>query len=233
MKIRKSNERGDLKIDWLHAKHSFSFGSFYDPDFMNFKSLRVINNDIIQPKSGFDTHSHSNMEIITFVLSGALDHRDGLGNHSTIKPGEVQLMSAGSGISHSEFNLSDTLECELYQIWIETNQKNTLPSYEQYSYADRKKINSLTLLVSPYGEASEIGVAKAYANIKLYLGSLEDREKIKVDSSKSYWLQIISGSLSLNEDEFNKADGVGFEINELDEIIAIKKCDFLLFEFND
>jgi redox-sensitive bicupin YhaK (pirin superfamily) len=229
MKVRKASDRGDLKIDWLKAKYSFSFGSYFDPAHMGFESLRVINNDIISPGKGFATHSHNNMEIITIVLSGELEHKDTLGNQEIIKPGEIQLMSAGSGISHSEFNPNPNKETELYQIWIETNQIDVEPRYDQFSYKDRVKDNSLILIGSPN---SADGVAKIYQDVNLHLGSLNGGVSVDPPNKDAkYWLQVIQGKVEANGIELSKADGASFDKNELIKLEGIEKSEFLLFEF--
>ncbi len=229
MKVRKASERGAFKIDWLDAKHTFSFGSYFDPAHMGFESLRVINNDIIAPSGGFPTHSHSNMEIITFVLRGELEHKDTLGNQEIIKPGEIQLMSAGSGISHSEFNPSSVKETELYQIWIETNKNNVEPRYDQFSYKERIEQDSLILIGGPEDVP---GVAKIYQDVNLHLGGLSPDVKIESPNKEAkYWLQIIQGKVEVGGVELGKADGASFEKGELTSLKGVEKSEFLLFEF--
>ncbi len=153
---RPSNERGSVKTDWLKSAHSFSFGHYFDKNHMGFASLRVINEDTIEPTSGFPTHPHKNMEIITYVTKGVLAHKDSLGNGSFIKPGEIQIMSAGSGITHSEYNPSDNEQTELLQIWIEANVENETPCYAQKTYLTTA--NCLTLMISPTGEGDSLKI---------------------------------------------------------------------------
>jgi hypothetical protein len=229
MNVRRASDRGNLKIDWLDAKYSFSFGSYFDPAHMGFNSLRVINNDIIAPGKGFETHSHDNMEIITIVLDGELEHKDTLGNQEVIGPGEIQLMSAGSGISHSEFNPNPNKETELYQIWIETNQIDVEPRYDQFSYKDRIKDDSLILIGSP---KSTDGVARIHQDVNLHLGSLNAGKSIDSPNiDAKYWLQVIQGKIEVSGVELSKADGASFEKSELKRLVGIEKSEFLLFEF--
>jgi hypothetical protein len=229
MKVRKAHERGQFNIDWLKAKYTFSFGSYFDPAHMGFESLRVMNNDTIAPGGGFPTHSHSNMEIITFILSGELEHKDTLGNQKVIKPGEIQLMSAGSGVSHSEFNPSSVNETKLYQIWIETNKTNVEPRYDQFSYKDRVQTNSLILIGGPEDSA---GVAKIYQDVNLHLGSLNSSAQIEApNKSAKYWVQVVEGAIEVNGVTLSKADGASFEVGELDKISGVDKSEFFLFEF--
>ena len=229
MILRKENERGELNIDWLSARHSFSFGSFFDPNFMGFKALKVINNDIIEAGRGFDTHSHRNMEILTFVLSGEIEHRDNLGNHSIIKPGEIQLISAGSGVSHSEFNPSSENKTELFQIWIEPNQFGKTPRYEQFSYLEGMSKNKLTLLGSMDKEKNKVLI---YQNIKVSIAQYEKgTQENKLNLSSSFWIQMVSGEVRVGEFIISNRDGAGFESGELEQINIMQDSEFLLFEF--
>lgn len=227
--IRKADERGHLDFGWLDAKHTFSFGSYFDPAYMGFKSLRVINNDLIAPAGGFDTHPHKDMEIITFILEGELEHRDTMGNHSIIKPGEIQIMSAGSGVHHSEHNPSQTNSTKLYQIWIIPNEKGIDPRYEQYSYLDRIKENDFIYLATSRGGE---GIAKIYQDASLKLGkfSAGGSKKLSIDPAKGYWIQVTSGEVSVNGNKLSKEDGASLEnVSEL-KIEAIKESEVLLFE---
>jgi redox-sensitive bicupin YhaK (pirin superfamily) len=228
-KVRLAKNRGHLDFGWLNAKHTFSFGSFFDPEFMGFKSLRVMNNDRIQATKGFDTHPHKNMEIITFIIEGELSHRDTLGNNSIIRPGEIQIMSAGTGIFHSEFNSNKEFENYLYQIWIVPNEKSVKPRYEQYSYEDRIKLNDLTVLASPKGGDK---VAKIYQDAILSIGRFEEGKSLdlNLNSNKGYWLQVVKGSFVVDGEGLNEADGVCFEDIKHLNIRSIDAGEFLFFE---
>ncbi len=228
-KIRLANERGSLDFGWLKANHTFSFGSFFDPEFMGFRTLRVMNNDRIQPTKGFETHPHKDMEIITFLVEGELAHRDTLGNNSIIRPGEIQIMSAGSGIFHSEFNTSESNTNYLYQIWIVPNEKSVKPRYEQYSYEDRVKLNDLTLIASADGGDR---IAKIYQDASLSIGRFEPEKELDVSliKNKGYWLQIIKGSFIVDGEELSEADGVCFENIKTLNIKSKKAGEFLFFE---
>ncbi len=229
IKIRRSKDRGNLNFGWLNANHTFSFGSYFDPENMGFRSLRVMNNDRIAPNKGFETHPHKDMEIITFLIKGELSHRDTLGNNSIIRPGEIQIMSAGSGIFHSEFNSSEDQESYLYQIWIQPNVFSIAPRYEQYSYEDRVNLNGLTVLANSVGGEK---IAKIFQEASLSLGRFESKKEleVKLDSSKGYWLQIVKGSFEINEKNLFEADGISFEEEGLLNLKCLESGEFLLFE---
>jgi redox-sensitive bicupin YhaK (pirin superfamily) len=228
-KVRRANDRGHLDFGWLNARHTFSFGSFFDPEFMGFKSLRVMNNDRVQATKGFDTHPHKDMEIITFLIEGELSHRDTLGNNAIIKPGEIQIMSAGSGIFHSEFNSSETNENYLYQIWIIPSVKSVAPRYEQYSYEDRIKLNDLTVIANPTGGDK---IAKIYQDTTLSIGRFEQSKALdlNLNNDKGYWLQVIKGSFEVDGEELFEADGICFEDIKSLSIKSKEAGEFLFFE---
>jgi redox-sensitive bicupin YhaK (pirin superfamily) len=228
-KIRRANDRGHLDFGWLNARHTFSFGSFFDPEFMGFKSLRVMNNDRVQATKGFDTHPHKDMEIITFLIEGELSHRDTLGNNAIIKPGEIQIMSAGSGIFHSEFNSSEKSENYLYQIWIVPSVKSVAPRYEQYSYEDRIKLNDLTVIANPMGGDK---IAKIYQDATLSIGRFEQSKALdlNLNSDKGYWLQVIKGLFEVDGEELSEADGICFEDIKSLSIKSKEAGEFLFFE---
>lgn len=220
--VRKSESRGRTKIDWLDSRHSFSFGSYYNPDQRGFRSLAVINEDFIAPGKGFDTHDHDNMEIITIVLAGALEHKDSLGTGSTITPGEVQKMSAGTGIEHSEFNHSKTKPVHLLQIWIVPDKKNVKPSYAQKRF---KNSASFTLVASPNPKDNSI---KLEQDALLFKVILDGKEKHDLAKNRGAWIQIISGSVTANGTVLSAGDGAAVE-NEA-RIEFSGKGEFLLFD---
>lgn len=227
--IRKANERGHVNLGWLNAKHTFSFGSYFDPAHMGFRSLRVINNDLVSEGKGFDTHPHKDMEIITFILEGSLEHRDTMGNHSIIKPGEIQIMSAGTGVFHSEHNPSQTQKTKLYQIWILPDQKGVEPRYEQYNYLDRVIDNDFIDLATPTGGDR---IAKVYqqASIKFGKFNADQNKELELNQSKGYWLQIVSGKLEVNGQEVEKEDGIAIEDQENVNFKFKENTEILLFE---
>lgn len=227
--IRKASERGHLNFGRLDAKHTFSFGSYLDPAHMGFRSLRVMNNDTIAPEGGFKTHPHKNMEIITFILEGQLEHRDTMGNHSIINPGEIQIMSAGSGVFHSEFNPSSDQATKLYQIWIKPSQMNIEPRYEQYSFKEHLKVNRFIDLVTTKGGE---GVVKIYQDASVKYGVFEHGETFseQLNLSKGYWVQIISGSVEVNGNICESEDGISIEENNHLDLSFLKKSELLIFE---
>ena len=166
--VRKANDRGRTQIDWLNSFHTFSFGDYYDPEWMAFGPLRVINEDFVVPGQGFGTHPHRDMEIITYIVQGALEHRDSLGTGSIIRPGDVQRMTAGSGIRHSEFNPSPSEPVHLLQIWIMPDQKNLTPSYDERKFSDAERRGKLRLIASKQGDEGSVKInqdAKVYASL--------------------------------------------------------------------
>lgn len=225
---REAKERGHLNFGWLDAHHSFSFGSYFDPRWSGFRHLRVINEDWIDPQMGFDTHPHKDMEIITFILEGELEHRDTLGNHTIIKPGEIQVMSAGSGVLHSEFNSSKTMKTHALQIWIMPNEKNIKPRYDQISYL--RKTNDFVTLAQEFPEESKI--VKLYQDAKIELASFDQGFKTqkKIIEEKYYWIQITKGSGLINSIEFKSGDGLAISKEKYISIESHSEAEFLLFE---
>jgi quercetin 2,3-dioxygenase len=229
IKVRKASDRGHVKFGWLDAKHTFSFGHYFDPAHMGFRSLRVINNDIVSAGMGFDTHPHKDMEIITFIIEGELEHKDTLGNNSIIKTGEIQIMSAGSGIYHSEYNPSAKLPTTLYQIWIKPNALGISPRYEQYSYLDRIKINDWIDLVNSEGAD---GIAKIYQEATVRFGSFKENFQmlLNLSSLHGYWIQVIKGDLKLNGTTLSSSDGVSIEEESVVNFEFNQDTELLLFE---
>ncbi|RDB36376.1 MAG: pirin family protein [Spirobacillus cienkowskii] len=212
--VRKSSERGSAEFGWLHAKYTFSFGEFYDSKNMGFRKLRVLNEDKVEPSKGFPTHGHKNMEIVTYILSGVLEHKDSMENSAIISAGEVQVMSAGSGVRHSEFNHSDTEIVHLLQIWIESAVINQEPSYQQKSFLHSKE--KLTLIVSPNGERESLTIKQ---DVKIYQGILLENQdfQYKIKTERHAWIQIAKGSLFI-DDSLEVFQGDGIAITEGDII---------------
>lgn len=208
--IRKSSERGHVDLGWLNSHHSFSFGHYYDPKFMGFGSLRVINEDRIAPGQGFPTHSHANMEIVTYIVEGQLEHRDSLGSGSVIEAGEIQCMSAGSGISHSEYNPSATEPVHLLQIWIEPDQFDLKPGYFQQSVGGDRDFRGSKLIASRDGRNGSILL---HASSDLWVGALEKNQESchQIIPGRQVWVQIISGSIIVNELKLSTGDGLGID----------------------
>ncbi|MFA9489067.1 MULTISPECIES: pirin family protein [unclassified Mannheimia] len=226
LQLRKANERGNGSFDWLESYHTFSFANYYDPKHIHFSHLRVINEDFIAPNYGFGKHPHDNMEILTYVLSGRVAHEDSMGNKTEVKAGEFQIMSAGTGIFHSEVNPSSDETLHLYQIWIIPNQKDVTPRYSQDKFAPKE---GATLILSPNAED---GSFKIYQDMKLwrYQYPTAKTEQVAFDSSRSYWLQVIKGNLTVNGVELNTSDALGIRQEELLEINAQDDVEFLLFD---
>lgn len=228
--IRPQNQRGVANPSWLDSRHTFSFGNYYDPQHMGFASLRVINEDKVVPGEGFGTHGHQDMEIITCVLSGELEHRDSMGNGSVIRPGDVQRMTAGTGVRHSEFNASDTNSVHLLQIWIMPEKRGLEPSYEEKNFSSKIKQGKLTLIGSEDGRDNSVTI---HQDVNLYLGSLTkgDRFNYPIQNNRGIWLQVARGEVKLNEQLLQAGDGAAIT-NETEIAIAGNSSDseFLLFD---
>ncbi len=229
MQIRRSLDRGHANLGWLDSYHSFSFANYYDPNWMGFSVLRVINEDVIAPEQGFGTHSHDNMEIITYVLQGELAHQDSMGNVETIKQGFVQRMTAGRGVSHSEFNASKTEPVHLLQIWILPNQQNLPPSYEDGFFTDAQKHNQWCLLAS---ENAAAGSLKVHQDMQLFASKLDERKALDyaLKEGRSAYLQVASGSVEISGKQLEAGDAAIFDAKELIQITALESAEILLFD---
>jgi hypothetical protein len=207
LQIRRSDERGHANHGWLDTYHTFSFNTYYDPSFMGFRALRVINEDKIGAGAGFGTHPHNDMEIVTYVLEGALAHKDSLGSGGVIKPGELQHMSAGSGIRHSEFNASETEAAHLLQIWVQPSQRGVAPRYGQKSFPIAEELDKLHLLASPEGRE---GSLKWVTDADLYAARLTAGSKVEhAFSTRKYgWAQVVRGAATVNGAVLEQGDGV-------------------------
>lgn len=203
--LRRSHERGHVNHGWLDSYHSFSFADYYDPAHMNFGSLRVINEDYVHPGKGFATHGHRDMEIITYVLSGTLEHKDSLGNDSFIRPGDVQRMSAGTGVLHSEFNPSATEQVHLLQIWILPDRKDLAPSYEQRHFDKQELRGGLKLIASPDGAADSVRI---HQDARLYAALLEGGDQIthSIAAGRKVYLHVAHGRVSVNGHALHAGD---------------------------
>ena len=227
--IRKSEERGHANHGWLDSYHTFSFAGYYDPQHMAFRSLRVINQDQIAGGKGFGTHPHRDMEIITYMLDGALEHKDSMGNGSIIRVGDVQRMSAGTGITHSEFNPSATETAHLLQIWILPNQQNVTPSYEQINFTREEKLNQLRLIASPDGRDRSV---KIYQDALIYASILEDGAQVvhSIAPNRYAWIQVARGNVMVGDRLLNGGDAIsGDQVGDL-PIIAQGNAEILVFD---
>jgi redox-sensitive bicupin YhaK (pirin superfamily) len=204
--IRRAAERGIANFGWLDSRHTFSFGEYYDPKQMGFGPLRVINEDRVSPGQGFGTHGHKDMEIISYVLEGALEHKDSIGTGSVIRPGDVQVMSAGTGIRHSEFNHSKTEPVHFLQIWVIPAREGIAPRYEQKAFADADKRGKLLLVGSSDGRDGSVVV---HQNVKIFAALLSSGEQVtcELQSGRKGWLQIIRGASTMNGHDLSAGDG--------------------------
>jgi redox-sensitive bicupin YhaK (pirin superfamily) len=227
--VRKADERGAANFGWLNSRHSFSFGHYYDPAHMGFRALRVINEDRVVPGAGFDTHGHRDMEIISYVLDGALAHKDSLGTGSTIRPGEVQRMSAGTGIRHSEFNASKTEPVHFLQIWILPEREGLAPGYEQREFPPEERKGRLRLLASRDGRDGSVTV---HQDVDLYAAVLEAGETVtsRLAPGRHGWLQVARGAVTLNGQALAQGDGAAIrDVRDL-AVAAEDDSEILLFD---
>lgn len=229
LQVRKSAERGYAEHGWLKSHHTFSFANYYDPEHMGFRSLRVINEDYIEGGNGFGMHPHKDMEIITYVISGALEHKDSMGTRSVIKPGEVQRMTAGRGVFHSEFNKLPYEETHLLQIWIMPNRAGGEPGYDQKSFDAELEANKLVLVVSEDGRDGSI---KIQQDADLYISRLkkDDDVDFRLRAERGAWIQVVKGRLDVNGKEVTAGDALSFEEAGNLKFKASEDSEFLLFD---
>jgi redox-sensitive bicupin YhaK (pirin superfamily) len=227
--IRRSNERGHANHGWLDTHYTFSFSDYYDPQFMGFRDLRVINEDLIEPDQGFPKHGHRDMEIITYMISGELSHRDSMGNGETILPNEVQRMTAGTGVLHSEFS-SPTERTHLLQIWILPEQLRLTPGYEQKKFEPAEKQGRLRLVASRGGGDGSVHINQ---DVKVYASILKNGEEVtsQLAEGRHAWIQLISGSLEVNGESLNEGDGAAISDEGLLVLKALRDgTEFLFFD---
>jgi len=230
MIVRKGSERGHTDAGWLDSRHTFSFGDYYDPDAMGFRTIRVINDDRVAPGGGFPTHGHRDMEIISYVLEGALEHRDSLGTGSVIRPGDVQRMSAGTGVRHSEFNASKAEGVHFLQLWILPERAGLPPGYEQKSFPASERQGRLRLVASRDGREGSVTV---HQDVSLYVATLAAGEttSFKLPEGRFAWVQLARGEVTLNGERLSEGDGAG--ITAVDELVLageMPNSELLLFE---
>ena len=229
IQIRKSDERGHANHGWLDTHFTFSFADYYDPTHVHFRTLRVMNDDRIAGGGGFPMHPHRDMEIVTYVLEGALEHRDSLGNGSVIKPGDVQYMSAGTGVTHSESNASETEPVHLYQIWMFPEKQGLKPAYGQKNFSEAEKRGKFRLLISPDGRN---GSLKIRQDNELYASLLTKGDTVKHDlrPDRHAYVQVARGSVGLNGAKLDEGDGAAISEEKAVELTGVKDAEVLLFD---
>jgi len=229
MEIRPAFKRGHADHEWLNTYHTFSFAEYFDPQHMGFSTLRVINEDRITGGSGFDTHPHKDMEIVTYVVSGALEHKDSLGNTAIIMPDEVQVMSAGTGVKHSEFNHLKDKYTHFLQIWILPEKKGITPRYGQKSFKNAFAQQVLVLVVSKDGREESIIINQ---DADLYIGKLKSSQEInfKIRPGRHIWIQMIKGALEVNDVRIEAGDGLAISVEKALKIVAKANAEFILFD---
>ncbi|MBD1919616.1 pirin family protein [Microcoleus sp. FACHB-831] len=227
--LRKSEDRGHANHGWLNSYHTFSFANYYDTAHMGFRDLRVINEDRVKEGNGFGAHSHRDMEIISYVLEGALEHKDSMGNSSIIRPGEVQIMSAGTGVTHSEYNHSESDTVHFLQIWILPNGKGLQPRYDQKMYSDEEKHGKLRLIVSQDGRDGSVSINQ---DVNLYATKLEAGQKIDsaIVPNRHAWVQVIQGQITLNDVVLHTGDGAAVSDESNLVMEAKEAAEILLFD---
>jgi redox-sensitive bicupin YhaK (pirin superfamily) len=227
--IRKSRERGHFDHGWLNTYHTFSFDQYYDPRYMGFRSLRVINEDFVAAGRGFPTHGHRDMEIITYILEGSLEHEDSMGNGSVIRPGDVQRMTAGTGVRHSEKNASDKERVHLLQIWILPNADNLAPGYEQKAFSEEERRGQLRLIASADGRDDSVRLNQDVSLFASILGGDQEVERA-MDANRYGWLQVARGSVAVNGEKAEQGDGVVIVAESSLKIRAEEPSEVLLFD---
>ncbi|QDG53002.1 pirin family protein [Persicimonas caeni] len=229
IEVRPADERGHTDMGWLDSRHSFSFGGYRDPRHMGFRKLRVINDDRVAPGAGFGTHPHRDMEIISYVVEGALEHKDSMGNGSVIEAGEVQRMSAGTGVRHSEYNASDTEPVRFLQIWIPPRRAGLEPSYEQRKFRRADRRGALKLLVSPDGRDDSLSI---HQDASIWGAVLEEGDTVEysIDAGRHAWVQVVDGTVTLGDITLSEGDGAAISDEAKVAIEAAEDAELLLFD---
>lgn len=229
IRMRRAAERGHANHGWLDTYHTFSFGSYHDPAHVRFRALRVMNEDWIAPGAGFGTHPHDNMEIVTYVLEGALEHRDSMGHGAVLRAGELQRMSAGTGITHSEFNASKSEPVHLYQIWLFPERRGIEPGYEQRRFDRAGRRNRLRVVAAPGGED---GALVIHQDARIFLASLEPGRGIDeaIAAGRHVWVQVLSGVVSLGGHRLTAGDGAALSEESRLTIVAYEESEVMVFD---
>ncbi|HTA60015.1 MAG TPA: pirin family protein [Candidatus Baltobacteraceae bacterium] len=229
IQIRKSDTRGHANLGWLDSRFSFSFAEYFDPQHVEFRTLRVMNDDRIAGGGGFPTHPHRDMEIVTYVLDGELAHKDSMGNGSVIKPGDVQYMSAGTGVAHSEFNASDKTPVHMYQIWMFPDKQGHTPAYDQKHFSAAEKQGKLRLVVSPDGREGSVKIRQGN---ELYATVLAPGESVKhvLKPERHAYVQVARGSVTLNGTKLAAGDGAAVSQEKALELTGVEDAEVLLFD---
>jgi redox-sensitive bicupin YhaK (pirin superfamily) len=229
--IRHASERGQSRYSWLESYHTFSFAGYHDPRHMGFHDLRVINEDRVQPGGGFGTHSHRDMEILSYVIEGALEHKDSMGNGSIIRPGELQMMRAGTGVTHSEYNHSKTDLVHFLQIWVIPDKEGLEPAYDQREFSADERRGRLRLVASPDGSE---GSVRVHQDLSLFATLLEDGESLQhvLPRARHAWVQVVKGDLAVNGVQLSAGDGLGITEESSLELVASTSSEVLLFDLS-
>lgn len=231
IQVQKSGERGHANWGWLDTRHSFSFGDYHNPRMMGYRSLRVINEDLVEPGQGFGTHPHKNMEILSWVVGGAMEHKDSMGTGSVIRPGDLQRMSAGTGITHSEFNPSDKERLHLVQIWLLPEKQGLRPEYEQRHFPEGERRGGLKLIASHDGRAGSVTI---HQDADLYNTILAAGEAatLSLRAGRGAWVQVLKGRLTVNGQEMLAGDGAALEDEPGVALAALEESEALVFDLN-
>lgn len=229
IRIRKAADRGHADHGWLDTRHTFSFAGYYDPRHTGFRAIKVINDDRVVPGAGFPTHPHKDMEIVSYVVEGELEHRDSMGNGSVIRAGDVQRMSAGTGVTHSEFNPSRTEGTRFLQIWIEPERRGLAPSYEQKHFRAEDRLGCLRLVASPDGRDGSITV---HRDVRIYAGLLSPGQAVshEIGDGRGAWIQVVNGRVRLSGELLGEGDGAALEHETSVRITAEEGAELLLFD---
>lgn len=227
--VRRASDRGHADHGWLNSFHTFSFADYYDPAQMGFRALRVLNDDRVAPGRGFGSHSHRDMEIISYVLEGALAHRDSMGTDGVLRPGDVQRMSAGTGVVHSEFNASRSEPVHFLQIWLKPEVKGIAPGYDQKTFPDADKQGRLRLVASPDGASGSLGLN---VDVRLHAGIFDVGQKgqLALDQTRHAWVQVARGAVRINSQELAAGDGVAISDERHLTIEGVDRAEILVFD---